>query len=586
MSYLALYRKFRPSRFDEVKGQDPVVTTLLNQLRTGRPAHAYLFCGTRGTGKTSVAKLLAKALNCESPENGDPCGKCAMCREIAEGRSMNVIEIDAASNNGVDNVREIIDEIQYRPTRGKYKVYIIDEVHMLSAGAFNALLKTLEEPPEYVIFILATTEVGKLPITILSRCQRYDFRRIGADVIAERMTELLEKEGVDAEERAVDFIARRAEGSMRDALSLLDRCIAFYMGQTLTYDKVLRALGEADTTALARLMRDVFRGEATKAMKSLDAILMKGTEITGLVNDLLWYHRNLLIVSSSGDDLPDLVEATSDQVEELRMLVSLTEPSVILRNIRILSEALGQMKYTLSRRVLLETALIRMACPETEADPSALDARMHLLEKELEDIRSAGVTVIREGPSTVPSFEEEEANEPAPPPRVAASDDLKMIASSWRSGILPAFASVREKLLLEDASLLYDGEQGGDVLIIKLSGRIGGDEMYRQYQESDDLKERLEAFLREKYRLEVKVRFCGNGEKIKGAAAIPLSERLGMKVERDDSDEDDLFAPLDDGEERIAVPPATGERGIADDDEGMTDDDLYDDREEFPEDEV
>ena len=236
MSYTALYRKFRPATFEEVKGQDHIVTTLKNQIQAGRIGHAYLFCGTRGTGKTTVAKILAKAVNCEHPLDGSPCNECSSCQAIQAGTSTNVIEIDAASNNGVDNIREIREEVSYRPTQGRYKVYIIDEVHMLSTGAFNALLKTLEEPPEYVIFILATTEVNKIPVTILSRCQRYDFKRITIDTIAGRLMELMQKEGVEAEERAVRYVAKAADGSMRDALSLLDQSIAFYLGESLTSD--------------------------------------------------------------------------------------------------------------------------------------------------------------------------------------------------------------------------------------------------------------------------------------------------------------------------------------------------------------
>lgn len=229
MSYMALYRKFRPDEFEDVKGQDAIVKTLKNQIKAERIGHAYLFCGTRGTGKTTVAKIFAKAVNCEHPVDGSPCGECEMCRSVGAGTSMNVIEIDAASNNGVDNIREIREEVAYRPTEGKYKVYIIDEVHMLSIGAFNALLKTLEEPPEYVIFILATTEAHKIPITILSRCQRYDFKRITIDTIAGRLRELIDKEQWDVEEKAVRYLARMADGSMRDALSLLDQCAHFIL---------------------------------------------------------------------------------------------------------------------------------------------------------------------------------------------------------------------------------------------------------------------------------------------------------------------------------------------------------------------
>ena len=254
MSYTALYRKFRPAEFEDVKGQDHIVTTLKNQIRSGRIGHAYLFCGTRGTGKTTVAKIFARAVNCEHPVDGSPCGECDMCRNIASGAYMNVVEIDAASNNGVDNIRSIREEVEYRPAQGRYKVYIIDEVHMLSIGAFNALLKTLEEPPEYVIFILATTEVHKIPVTILSRCQRYDFRRITIDTITARLKELMIKEQVEVEERAVRYIAKAADGSMRDALSLLDQCIAFHIGEKLTYDKVLDVLGAVDTDVYLSLI--------------------------------------------------------------------------------------------------------------------------------------------------------------------------------------------------------------------------------------------------------------------------------------------------------------------------------------------
>lgn len=260
MSYTALYRKFRPDCFEDVKGQEHIVTTLQNQIKAERVGHAYLFCGTRGTGKTTIAKIFAKAVNCEHPVEGSPCGECAACRSIGAGASMNVIEIDAASNNGVDNIREIVDEVSYSPAEGRYKVYIIDEVHMLSIGAFNALLKTLEEPPSYVIFILATTEVHKIPITILSRCQRYDFRRITIDTIAARLRELMEAEQIQVEEKALRYIAKSADGAMRDALSLLDQCIAFHFGEELTYDKVLDILGAVDTEVFGRLLRHVLQG--------------------------------------------------------------------------------------------------------------------------------------------------------------------------------------------------------------------------------------------------------------------------------------------------------------------------------------
>ena len=268
--------EFRPGEFEDVKGQDAIVTTLKNQIQTDRIGHAYLFCGTRGTGKTTVAKIFAKAVNCQHPVEGSPCGECAMCRSIAAGTSMNVIEIDAASNNGVDNIREIREEVAYRPTEGRFKVYIIDEVHMLSIGAFNALLKTLEEPPEYVVFILATTEAHKIPVTILSRCQRYDFKRISIETISDRLRELIDKEGLDVEDKAVRYIARMADGSMRDALSLLDQCTAFYIGKRLTYDNVLEVLGAVDADVFSRLLRELLERDVKKVIETVDELVMQG----------------------------------------------------------------------------------------------------------------------------------------------------------------------------------------------------------------------------------------------------------------------------------------------------------------------
>lgn len=344
MSYTALYRKFRPVEFEDVKGQEHIITTLKNQIEANRIGHAYLFCGTRGTGKTTVAKIFAKAVNCEHPVNGSPCGECAMCRSIAAGTSMNVIEIDAASNNGVDNIREIREEVAYRPTEGKYKVYIIDEVHMLSIGAFNALLKTLEEPPEYVIFILATTEVHKIPITILSRCQHYDFKRISIETITDRMRDLMQEEQVEVEEKALRYVAKAADGSMRDALSLLDQCIAFYLGQKLTYDNVLEVLGAVDTDVFSRLLRSVIRRDVPKVLDIVDDLVMQGRELTQLATDFTWYLRNLLLVKTS-DNIEDVLDVSTENMQQLQEEAGMVEADMLLRYIRIFSELSGQLKY-------------------------------------------------------------------------------------------------------------------------------------------------------------------------------------------------------------------------------------------------
>ena len=337
MGYVALYRKFRPPVFEDVKGQDHIVTTLKNQIKSDRVGHAYLFCGTRGTGKTSVAKILARAVNCEHPVDGSPCGECEMCKEIAAGNSMNVIEIDAASNNGVDNVREIIDEVSYSPTKGKKKVYIIDEVHMLSTGAFNALLKTLEEPPSYVMFILATTEVQKLPITILSRCQRYDFHRITIDTIEARLREVVDAEGIKVEERALRYVAKTADGSMRDSLSLLDQCIAFNYGEELTYDKVLNVLGAVDTEVFSRLFSALYTQDINGALTLLADIVIQGRELSQFVNDFVWYLRNLMLVQAS-DQMEDVIDISSDNLVALKEQASSADIDTILRYIRVFSE--------------------------------------------------------------------------------------------------------------------------------------------------------------------------------------------------------------------------------------------------------
>ena len=382
MSYTALYRKFRPAAFEDVKGQDHIVTTLKNQIKAERTSHAYLFCGTRGTGKTTIAKIFARAVNCEHPTDGSPCGECAICRAIAAGASMNVIEIDAASNNGVDSIREIVDEVTYSPAEGKYKVYIIDEVHMLSIGAFNALLKTLEEPPSYVIFILATTEVHKIPITILSRCQRYDFKRITIDTISDRMKELMEMEQVQVEEKAIRYIAKTADGSMRDALSLLDQCIAFHFGQELTYDKVLDVLGAVDTEVFSRLFRIVLNGDVMGAISLLEEIVMQGRELAQFISDFTWYLRNLLLVRTA-DGAEDVIDISTENLERLKEEAQMEENDIIMRYIRVMSELSGQVKYASQKRILVEIALIKLCRPSMETDTQSLADRIRQLEEKM-----------------------------------------------------------------------------------------------------------------------------------------------------------------------------------------------------------
>lgn len=384
MAYMALYRKWRPSVFEDVKGQDHIVTTLKNQLMAQRIGHAYLFCGTRGTGKTTIAKLFAKAVNCEHPIDGSPCNECSVCQAINRQTSMNVIEIDAASNNGVDNIREIKEQVQYSPTEGRYKVYIIDEVHMLSMGAFNALLKTLEEPPSYVIFILATTEVHKIPVTILSRCQRYDFKRITVDTISDRLLELMKRESVEVEEKAIRYIAKAADGSMRDALSLLDQCIAFYLGKKLTYDNVLEVLGATDSTVFAELFSAVQERNIEHILSIIEDTIMSGRELTQFVTDFLWYLRNLLLIKIKAE-AEDILDMSTDTIEVLRQQAQTVETEELMRYVRIISELSNDVKYAVQKRVVVEVAFIKLCTPQMEQDMSSLLERIRRLEKMVEE---------------------------------------------------------------------------------------------------------------------------------------------------------------------------------------------------------
>ena len=447
MSYQALYRKWRPSDFKDVKGQDHIVTTLQNQIKADRIGHAYLFCGTRGTGKTSVAKIFAKAVNCEHPVDGNPCGECPTCKAIAAGVSMNVIEIDAASNNGVDNIREIRDEVQYSPTEGKYKVYIIDEVHMLSIGAFNALLKTLEEPPSYVIFILATTEAHKIPITILSRCQRYDFHRISIDTIADRLSELMKAEHINVEDKALKYVAKAADGSMRDALSLLDQCIAFYLGKDLKYENVLDVLGAVDTGIFSRMMNIITSGDVAACMNLMEELIMQGRDIQQFVNDFVWYMRNLLLIKTTDDEskILDVIEVSEDSFKELKKDAAKVDADTLMRYIRVLSELSSELKFATQKRIKTEVTFIKLMRPAMEQSNETEDilSRITLLEEQMQDslakLKSGAFAMAQPQGAALATAGAANAgggvDEPKEPKRVieALPDDVRNIAAQWDS---------------------------------------------------------------------------------------------------------------------------------------------------------
>lgn len=480
MSYQALYRKWRPGVFEDVRGQEHIVKTLKNQIRLDRVGHAYLFCGTRGTGKTTVAKIFAKAVNCLNPHDGSPCGECAMCRAIQNQSSMNVIEIDAASNNGVDNIREIRDEVEYSPTEGKYKVYIIDEVHMLSIGAFNALLKTLEEPPEYVIFILATTEAHKIPVTILSRCQRYDFRRITIDTIAERLRELADKENMDVEDKALRYIARAADGSMRDALSLLDQCVAFYLDERLTYEHVLDILGAVDTSVFSRLLRCIMSQNIAAALNLIEEVVIQGRELGQFVTDFTWYLRNLMLVQSS-DALEDILDMSAENLMALKEEAKEIKPSVLMRYIRIFSELTGQLKYSTQKRVLLELAIVKLCKPQMENNYEAILNRLAVLEERLEH----GVALApAQSMMTVAAEAAEEAPKTLPP---AQAKDVETVIAQW--GKITSELEPSAMQMLKNASV----SAGPDNQII-----LGFYEnMQKAYFDKDNHREQIENVISE-----------------------------------------------------------------------------------------
>lgn len=423
---------------------------------------------------------------------------------------MNVIEIDAASNNGVDNIREIREEVAYSPTQGKYKVYIIDEVHMLSIGAFNALLKTLEEPPAYVIFILATTEAHKIPITILSRCQRYDFRRITIDTISERLMELAQAEQVEVEEKAIRYIAKAGDGSLRDAISLLDRCIAFYLGQRLTYDNVLEVLGAVDTEVFSQMLRKLLARDVAGVMTGLEELIIKGREPGQFVTDFTWYLRNLLLLKSS-DDMEDVLDISSENLVLLKEEAELVESEELIRYIRIFSELSNQIRYASQKRILIEIALIKLCKPQMEENIESLLARVSELEKKVEQgIPAAGHSIQGQagaygapGDGMAPAgYGENGAGETGkrPPLPKAIPEDVQQVVKNWRSIIQDMPGSVRT--FLKSARLSLGGD---NALLI-----VFEDEFAEAYVNSETHRLELEQVISAKIGKEIEVQIKRN----------------------------------------------------------------------------
>ena len=356
--YLALYRKYRPRTFDEVIGQDHIVKTLINQIQFDKISHAYLFTGSRGTGKTSTAKIFAKAINCTNSKNGSPCLECDVCKGL-EGTNIDVLEIDAASNNGVDEIRDLREKVKYPPVVGKYKVYIIDEVHMLSTSAFNALLKTLEEPPKHTVFILATTEVHKLPATILSRCLRFDFRLVSLEELTSLVKKILTEEKISFEDSAINVIARAGEGSVRDTLSIADRCVSF-AGTNLTYQAVLSVLGVSEREVLIKIADYIFKKETGAALVEIDSVLSKGKSPLVFASDIIAYFRDLLLVNSLGESAREIVVVKDDIYEKMKSQAISANYNDMVATIEVLSSVEQDLRYSVQPRIVLETAIIKI----------------------------------------------------------------------------------------------------------------------------------------------------------------------------------------------------------------------------------
>ena len=431
MSYTALYRKWRPKDFDDVVGQDAIARTLKNQIISGRIAHAYLFCGTRGTGKTSMAKIMARAVNCQNPQNGNPCNQCENCLEILKDASINVVEMDAASYNGVDNVRETKERLNYPPTSGKYKVFIIDEVHMLSTGAFNALLKTLEEPPDYAIFILATTEVHKIPVTILSRCQRFDLKRIGLKVIAAQLYKVCKEENINIDEKSMDYIARCSDGALRDALSLLEECRAYYPNEAIVYEKVLDILGTVDMAVFDNMCRKIIENNTVELLMLLDEVCMQGRDLSQFVTDMLWYFRNLLLLKVS-KDVEGIIDVSSDNIEIMRYTSGLLNKESLNRYIRIFSELLNNLRNSVSKRVLIEIALIKICTPVMDSNTDSLYERISKLEVKLENVGKIDFSspISRQLP-LVDEVKEQSKKAEKVELSVSSYEDYKLVKKDW-----------------------------------------------------------------------------------------------------------------------------------------------------------
>lgn len=449
----ALYRAYRPQTFKDVVGQEHIIRTLKNQIQNNNVGHAYLFCGTRGTGKTSTAKIFARALNCQNSVDEEPCNECEVCKDILSDNIMDVIEIDAASNNSVDDIREIRENVKYTPAKCKYKVYIIDEVHMLSQGAFNALLKTLEEPPSYVIFILATTEPHKIPATILSRCQRFDFKRVTVKDMSTRMKEICDDVNVVVDDRALNLIARNSQGALRDALSILDQCMSFSEND-IEYKDVVDLLGTVNIEQLFEMAEYVIKEDTKKCLEILNEFVVWGKDIKNLIDDLIDHFRNLMVCKVSSN-LDEIISLPEEIVEQLKAQASTIEVNDIIRILNILSTTQDAIKVSSNPRVLAEVSIMKLSQPMFDESKESLLKRISNLE---EVIKSGKININNnvEIESKKEAKETSEKNEVEAEEEVfyeeVKSEDVELIEKSWENILthikkdknMPVYAILRE----------------------------------------------------------------------------------------------------------------------------------------------
>jgi DNA polymerase-3 subunit gamma/tau len=540
MSYIALYRKWRPLVFEDVVEQEHVVKTLKNSIINDRIAHAYLFCGTRGTGKTTMAKIFARAINCLSPKDGDPCNECEICRGILSGTILDVIEIDAASNNSVDNIREIRDEVIYAPSRTKYKVYIIDEVHMLSTGAFNALLKTLEEPPEHVVFILATTEPHKLPATILSRCQRFDFRRITRESIAGRLDRIAQDSGVQLDNEAGMLIAGMADGALRDAISILDQCISLGKSE-IAYDDVLTVTGVANESFISGLVDAISGKDVSGVLKLIDQLITEGKNILSFASDLILYYRNMLICCMTKDP-SGLLDLSKERLEVMKKQSSRYNKDEIMNVIKELSLMETSLKWAEHPRVMLEVSLLKL-CEGICSSQDELLRRVEILEKRLENSEITPRSTPAPLKSSVQQGEKPEAQNEYIKTETKPVSEKPKVRKEKES--LEVWGEVLKSLKESGKMLLYSNleatkaiELSDNKVGIDFEGATGFNKLISSKPENIAI---LEGLLTKELKKNIKVKILEDGD-------IPL------KSSGEDTEKDDFIEKARDIAQKLNVP--------------------------------